>query len=352
MTRIEDLRLQYFEHCKGILSELQNIENESDLINQKSSLDALIENIAFLKHLQQNEGAFTQPIPLQQFEAEDELSLDSVGLTPASDSSGSEASQFSFAMAGPILTETEEQDPVAHENVLVEKANLSEKLEDQDLIEDVSLLEEQVNEELVSQEALSVFQQEDRIFEDDAKEEVSDFTEASQPELVNELDLDLELSQTPRGTEPTQEFESQSEGSKELFHTEPHEHKIEKKFKLAHIKGLSGAVSSLFEQDHLDLPNEVEKQVLTSEVTRRPEQVQDPKQRTQFKLDLNDRIAFTKILFDGSQSELNHTVNELNDFKDLEQAKDYLSQVYHKRNWKTADEYAQRLWMLVETKFQ
>lgn len=70
-----------------------------------------------------------------------------------------------------------------------------------------------------------------------------------------------------------------------------------------------------------------------------------------FKLDLNDRIAFTQKLFDGSQSDLNQAVQTLNSFRTVEQAQRYLSDLYYERNWQQAEEYAQRLWSLVENKF-
>lgn len=70
-----------------------------------------------------------------------------------------------------------------------------------------------------------------------------------------------------------------------------------------------------------------------------------------FKLDLNDRLAFTQMLFDGSQSDLNHAVQTLNSFRTAEQAQRYLSDLYYERNWQNAEEYAQRLWFLVENKF-
>jgi hypothetical protein len=75
------------------------------------------------------------------------------------------------------------------------------------------------------------------------------------------------------------------------------------------------------------------------------------KQKPEFKLDLNDRIAFSKMLFEGSQAELNEVVAHLNQFQTLEEAKEYLSDLYYERKWNKVDEYAQRLWILVENKF-
>ena len=75
------------------------------------------------------------------------------------------------------------------------------------------------------------------------------------------------------------------------------------------------------------------------------------KPKKDFKLDLNDRIAFTKELFGGSQTELNEAIKILNSFKSVDEAKEYLSDLYYQKNWKKSDDYAQRLWALVENKF-
>lgn len=114
----------------------------------------------------------------------------------------------------------------------------------------------------------------------------------------------------------------------------------ESKMKLANIKGLS---AHLFDEDALDEMKQEEK-------IQVEEKIEEPKKQN-FKLDLNDKIAFTKTLFDGSQMELNETIQDLNNFDNLEDAKEYLSDLYYKKNWEKVDEYAQRLWTLVENKF-
>jgi len=68
-------------------------------------------------------------------------------------------------------------------------------------------------------------------------------------------------------------------------------------------------------------------------------------------LDLNDRITFLKMLFSGDEVEMTVTLNKLYNSKTLLDANEYLSEVYHDRNWSSVDEYAQRLWALVERKF-
>lgn len=133
----------------------------------------------------------------------------------------------------------------------------------------------------------------------------------------------------------------------------------DKKIKLANIKGLK-AVQSLFDDDHLEreLPKEkpapVEKKEDVGSILKTnipTDFMEAEKKKPEFKLDLNDRIAFTKTLFGGSQSELNEVVSNLNSFRTLEEAKEYLSDLYYSKKWNKVDEYAQRLWILVENKF-
>ncbi|WP_185207642.1 hypothetical protein [Chryseobacterium sp. C3] len=132
----------------------------------------------------------------------------------------------------------------------------------------------------------------------------------------------------------------------------------DKKIKLANIKGLK-AVQSLFDDDHLerDMPEKaipVEKKEETGSILKTnipTDFMEAEKKKPEFKLDLNDRIAFTKTLFGGSQTELNEVVNNLNSFRTLEEAKEYLSDLYYAKKWSKVDEYAQRLWILVENKF-
>ncbi|KFF09258.1 hypothetical protein [Chryseobacterium luteum] len=132
----------------------------------------------------------------------------------------------------------------------------------------------------------------------------------------------------------------------------------EKKIKLANIKGLK-AVQSLFDDDPLERDIPKEKPVSESKEnqgsilkTNIPTNFMEAdKVKPEFRLDLNDRIAFSKMLFGGSQTDLNETVAQLNSFRNLEEAKEYLSDLYYERKWSKVDEYAQRLWILVENKF-
>ena len=134
------------------------------------------------------------------------------------------------------------------------------------------------------------------------------------------------------------------------------QHHHDKKFKLANIKGLKTSVQNLFDEDPLE---KLEKQQIEPKVdsgsllkTNIPTDFMEAeKMKPEFKLDLNDRVAFTKVLFKGDENELKHTIDKLNSFKDIEDARKYLSDIYYEKEWNKADEYAQRLWSLVENKF-
>jgi hypothetical protein len=157
---------------------------------------------------------------------------------------------------------------------------------------------------------------------------------------------------------PQSEEEGENHPSDQSFENLEAYHQ-EKKIKLANIKGLK-AVQTLFDDDPLerDIPQEKQQEPEVKEDTGSilktnipTDYMEAEKPKPEFKLDLNDRIAFSKMLFGGSQSELNETVANLNSFRSLEDAKEYLSDLYYQKKWSKVDEYAQRLWILVENKF-
>lgn len=156
---------------------------------------------------------------------------------------------------------------------------------------------------------------------------------------------------------PLPETEKEKPASDESFE-DLDAYQQEKKIKLANIKGLK-AVQTLFDDDPLE--REIPKEKPAPEVKEETGSIlktniptnfmEADKVKPEFRLDLNDRIAFSKMLFGGSQSDLNETVSRLNGFRNLEEAKEYLSDLYYERKWSKVDEYAQRLWILVENKF-
>ncbi|WKS95320.1 hypothetical protein [Riemerella columbina] len=112
----------------------------------------------------------------------------------------------------------------------------------------------------------------------------------------------------------------------------------ERKIKLAQIK-----IPALFDEEIL---SDLEQEPKENAAVEAPRKV-----LINFKLDMNDKLAFTKYLFDNSQLELQETIRQLNQFDNIDDAREYLSDVYYDRGWDKVDEYAQRLWSLVESKF-
>lgn len=69
-------------------------------------------------------------------------------------------------------------------------------------------------------------------------------------------------------------------------------------------------------------------------------------------VDLNDRIAFVKHLFDNSQEDFNRVLSQLNSFESEQEAKDFLlTQVKPDYSWDGKDSYESRLIFLIERKF-
>lgn len=68
---------------------------------------------------------------------------------------------------------------------------------------------------------------------------------------------------------------------------------------------------------------------------------------------LNDRIAFVKHLFNGSNEDYNRVMSQLNSFDSLEEAQDFVEDMVKPdyNNWEGKEDYAQRFMNLVEKKF-
>ena len=67
---------------------------------------------------------------------------------------------------------------------------------------------------------------------------------------------------------------------------------------------------------------------------------------------LNDRIAFVKNLFGGSQEDFNRVVSQLNSFKTLKEAKKFINKmVKPDYDWTDKEEVEERFMSIVERKF-
>lgn len=343
MQNLEDLRHKYFIDCKKLISELLFTENFESLIENKSKVDELSEKISFLKGLNENPELFhhetvevlTEPeveSPANSnFNAEFEDTL-GAEMEIIEEESKEEVPVFEFALNDEPVTD------------LIEEEVIKEVDETpQESMTEIHLIKQPVESAEIEKENA-----EEPVFEADLVEDIFE-VKAEEFEAVT---LEEESRRKILDIDKSDEVLASKE---EYFEETVVQRKpAEKKFKLAHIKGLK-SVQTLFDDDPLEHEPAVEEtktagSLLKSNVPTDFMEAEKPK--PEFKLDLNDRIAFTKTLFGGSQTDLNETVSALNSFKTLDEAKEYLSDVYYRKNWKKADEYAQRLWQLVESKFQ
>ena len=67
---------------------------------------------------------------------------------------------------------------------------------------------------------------------------------------------------------------------------------------------------------------------------------------------LNDRIAFVKHLFEGSQEDFNRVVSQVNSFKHKKEAVKFISKIVKPDyDWKGKEEFEERFMDLIERKF-
>ena len=78
----------------------------------------------------------------------------------------------------------------------------------------------------------------------------------------------------------------------------------------------------------------------------------DSLSQTQIQIGLNDRIAFVKHLFEGSQADFNRVLSQLNSFSTEDQAKHFINAtVKPDYNWADKLDYEERFMSLIERRF-
>ncbi len=74
--------------------------------------------------------------------------------------------------------------------------------------------------------------------------------------------------------------------------------------------------------------------------------------QNQIQIGLNDRIAFVKHLFDGSQGDFNRVLSQLNSFQTEMEAKDFVNNILKQEyKWEGKEEYEERFLSLIERKY-
>lgn len=312
MQNLRALEKEIFSELKNILKHLTEVESADQLIAKSNEITELNEKVAFLKLLNENKSFF---------ETESEIS------------SNTESDEQATTAIETITVEIDHEKtvtPVVSKDLRKESIGLN--------IDNESFTSPKFIEEHHSQ-----------------KEEFNSptFYNVLTKNVVEQTKEQIEENHQSEKLDSEQPLQNEAaekniEASPETLEESMARIKEEKKIKLAHIKGLN-AVPSLFDNQE----NEILASVPEVSGTFNMEGSKDISEtnRQEFRLDLNDKLAFTKVLFGGSQVELNRAISKLNSFQTLDDAKEYLSDEYYERNWQKVDEYAQRLWSLVESKF-
>ena len=380
-----------FEEMKNLLSELSKSHTYEDILMKENEINQLYQKFSFLKVSQNFEFSSTEIEPLQIIE--NQLTNSDSNLISVEDF------EEENKVAEIVVEETEIHDifddvPEVEEVHSFEEIDAREDLLEEQVLENEAVNEivEVQNEEQVeqvisdistpinvtediineSQETIETQTPEEILLEEPTEKlepmQDSQFSfamEKEQPiaEVSNDdyearlAEKEAKLKELEENRRKIVEFSKENtqpkENTQKVYESQTQAESHDKKFKLAHIKGLKIA-KSLFDDDHLEeeekpVPVQTSGSLLKNNVPT--DYMEAPKPKPEFKLDLNDRIAFSQYLFNGSQSELNQVVSILNSFNSLEKAKEFLSDIYYERDWKKVDNYAQRLWTLVENRF-
>ena len=380
-----------FEEIKNLLSELSKSDTYEDILMKENEINQLYQKFSFLKVSQNFELSSTEIEPLQIIE--NQLTNSDLNLISVEDF------EKENKVAEIVVEETEIHDifddvPEVEEVHSFEEIDAREDLVEEQLMENEAVNEiiEVQNEEQVEQVISDIstpinvteeiINESQETIETQAPEEIlleeateklepmqdSQFSfamEKEQPiaEVSNDdyearlAEKEAKLKELEENRRKIVEFSKENtqpkEKTQQVYESQTQAESHDKKFKLAHIKGLKIA-KSLFDDDHLEeeekpVPVQTSGSLLKNNVPT--DYMEAPKPKPEFKLDLNDRIAFSQYLFNGSQSELNQVVAVLNSFTTVEKAQEFLSDIYYERDWKKVDSYAQRLWTLVENRF-
>ena len=264
----------------------------------------------------------------------------------------------------PTAKQSKEEIIAGIEEVLVEEESHVEIDSLEDEIDTVNEADQEENETIKGQ---------DEAIEEAVEEEVEEALIASDDEAVPELEVEEEIDvneelehedeepvvlEKEESSEENSEIEFEkeeeiviefnpSEGSVEKVVEEPNTlFSLEEEFKDA----ISADVATeLFEKATKEDP--VVKSV-AQEVAPKKRSLNDALLTNNLQVGLNDRIAFVKHLFDGSQEDFNRVWSQLNSFKSESEAKNFISKlVKPDYDWSEKEEFEQRLIDLIERKF-
>lgn len=337
MNTTQDIINQLIADIQSTIHQLSDIQSVQDFMDKKPLFEKLIRLQDFAAQL--NEYALLISTPLVQQTQEEVNAI--IDKEPEN-----ELNNEIEITENEIIADEVKED-LSEKEIFFEEKTEEEITENEDIVDETKTSEEEVqisentdepinNAHLPSDENAEISTAESISIENDANEVAHDI----QPnELLGDFDNGEESlcvgEVEPNISDKIEESSEENNAEEIEDQNIPTETPQEKKVKLANIKGIQ---TPIFEEGAKAVQGEFFADMF-------------PKTPKVFKLDLNDKLAFTQKLFDGSQHELNETVRILNSFDNVDAAKEYLSDMYYEKNWEKVDEYAQRLWSLVENRF-
>lgn len=365
-----DLSAKILDEVKTLAAEIGKSETVAGLISNYQKVQTLFEKVAFLKLLEEEN--------IDLYQRKDELNaMIAADPTHSNDDEAIEKQKEVEAEYDRDMSQEEEkveenfdidakadetnhveENPVAEEkkNAIEPKTEniiVSETSEEGDFVDDLLKPEEQEAEKVEEMETVEEKPSESVSFTFEPlnyKEEEIPVEENKVPqekaETAEVVENNHEVKEAVVESQPEEIVEESTKEEPEyqsgkLFADEEHtndvtsEDEASNKVKLASIKGLKHQPE---EYNGANIGG-VQSSASTSNAGK-------------IRLDLNDKMAFSKKLFNGDSDEMFLVMEMLNSFKTLDEAKEYLSDMYYERNWKNVDEYAQRLWSLVEGRFR
>ncbi|HAY3543964.1 hypothetical protein [Elizabethkingia anophelis] len=386
MQNSHDIQDRILEDVKKIASDIASVESMAGLITNYQKVQELYEKVAFLKMLE------VESIDIHQRKNELEAMIEANPTHDKSEEALEKEREVEAEFEEDLSKDeaSEEIAEITNEKIPTEKVNAVVPKTENIIENDYSEEEEYVNtlekdqhespEEIVAEEEQTEPVAETEEISEEYKEDASITQTEAEPVITEETisassppaaEAEEEVNETEAVEETVSTEEEYADEEKEVA-KEP-EYQIKELFvreeegstqmdeeaahkvKLASIKGLKPIsreeITNITENN--EVPEKANQYVNTEENTAfTPTNANTSVQTGQFRLDLNDRMAFLKKLFNNDEVEMKYVLERLNEARTLDDAKEYLSDLYYDRDWKPVDEYAQRLWLLVESRFR
>ena len=304
----------------SLANSILQLENKDDVLVLHKKAQEVYEKLTVLKFVNNNisNTILSEEAPIISKKVE-EIAI--------------ETSKVPFEEEEDIIMESSEIiDETAEKLVFEEKIETIEEIEGKEIADTILEVEKEIVESI---EVIEEFEEElilDSI-EDNLEEEIliieEEFVEETIIELVEEKEISL--------FEIEKVIEQDGMPSLRL--------NFEEEFKDAVSADIA---TSMFEKVTKESPIFETKKV--EEVKKRS--INDVLYSTNIQVGLNDRIAFVKHLFDGSQEDFNRVLSQLNSFKSADEALEFINDfVKPDYNWNNKEEYEERFIAIIERKF-